>query len=150
MIEINTDSVTISEEGGTIFANIFLKLNNNLFYPQKEWNDFAAIILSWWSREIIDYVNGTIDLAEFCFMDGDYMYRITKKGEFDILRCYYNPYASNNLVAEEKINITHFISDLKSCINKLLLTIGKREAKLEALPEYLKDLSALLKKGPKI
>lgn len=144
MIVFNEKSVTISKEDGTVFANIFLDFKKSEFYPQKEWNDFAAVILGWWAREIIDYMNEKVDPAEFCFMDGSYLFSITHEFNSDVLRCYHDPYSSKKIINEEVIDIAEFISDLKFCINQLLRIIGKRKAKLEALPEYLQLLNTLV------
>ena len=41
------------------------------YYPEKEWLDFGAVILGWWSTEIIDIANGK-NKGELLFMDGPY------------------------------------------------------------------------------
>ena len=143
MIELNETSISISEDG-TAFANLFLYVNENNYYPQNQWNDFVAIVLSWWSQEIINYLSKNIDIGIFSFMDGDYEYRITRQNNTHRLTCYENPHGSSTIVFNEQINILNFVLSLQRSINLLLRFAKDKNVKLEGLPEYLKDLQPII------
>lgn len=39
------------------------------YYPAPYWNDFGAVILSWWLRAVVELFEGA-DTADFLWMDG--------------------------------------------------------------------------------
>ncbi len=65
---INLDSFQINRN---ITGVIYFEQDGK-FYPQKNWNDFAVIISSWWTYEFFQFIKKNKKSCEFLFMDGHY------------------------------------------------------------------------------
>lgn len=68
-IVLNEESVQQSESGA-ITGEIYFSVGDR-FFPEENWNDFVATILSWWINNLLSSKNSGHNL-EFCFMDGPY------------------------------------------------------------------------------
>lgn len=62
-----------------VTVTFFLDINGNVF-PGEQWTDFAIIVLSWWTKEVIE--NYHLEHADFVlyFMDGPYRIECSKSG----------------------------------------------------------------------
>lgn len=63
------DLDSLEESGSKITGIIFLQLGERAF-PEERWNDFVAVILSWWLAAIKNHKN------EFFFMDGSFSFKV--------------------------------------------------------------------------
>ena len=69
-IIFNSESV-IEERSGKITGEIYFEINGQ-YFPEKGWNDFPAIILSWWIQEFLKFKRYKEKNIEFMFMDGPF------------------------------------------------------------------------------
>ena len=81
MIKLILDDNSIKKgKSGLITGDIYFETLQG-YYPEKNWNDFVMIILSWWANSFVDFLQGNQKEMEFHFMDGPYCAYISKSGE---------------------------------------------------------------------
>jgi hypothetical protein len=73
------ESLEISKRG-IITGRISLKLGNNVFFPEKEWNDNVIVIINSWIDNCFFINNLKNDKyeIEFNFMDGPFFFKVIK------------------------------------------------------------------------
>lgn len=54
--------------------------SGNLAFPEDVWDDFPVIVVGWWLKALADYVQGFQDTIDLLFMDGDFLVRLSGKG----------------------------------------------------------------------
>lgn len=69
-IIFNSESV-VEERSGKITGEIYFVIDGQCF-PEKGWNDFPTIILSWWIQEFLRFKRNKEKNFEFLFMDGSF------------------------------------------------------------------------------
>lgn len=69
-IILNSESV-LKEKSGKITGEIYFEIDGRCF-PEKGWNDFPAIIISWWIQEFLRTKRYKEKDFEFMFMDGPF------------------------------------------------------------------------------
>ena len=75
---IDEDRFEMLQLSRNIIGGIYFKVEDE-FFPQKEWSDFAVVILAWWIESIIRGSKSKINSScELLFMDGPYSVRGTK------------------------------------------------------------------------
>lgn len=67
---------------GAVTGQIFFKVNSVAF-PDDAWNDFALVILSWWSEALAALRGGAGTETELIFMDGPYALRLRRQSDGD-------------------------------------------------------------------
>jgi hypothetical protein len=72
-ILLNEESVRISDSklSDAIFAQIYIEIDASTNFPEIGWDDFAEIVLDWWTDSAIKLINEKSE-ASFRFMDGDF------------------------------------------------------------------------------
>lgn len=77
IVNIGLDSLRLNNRG-VITGEIYLSLKDFIF-PEKGWDDFVIVILSWWLTAISNVIEGSIGcVQEFSFMEGPLLVKITK------------------------------------------------------------------------
>ncbi|MCK0206368.1 hypothetical protein [Ornithobacterium rhinotracheale] len=103
-----------------IFACVYIYLDNGIYFPEKNWDDFVLIIFAWWSDSIINLLNGSTH-EDFCFMDGNFHFKINVFNE----RLFTINFYHNNLELQSFVlNKSTFYSEMKRNMNILLRHIN--------------------------
>jgi hypothetical protein len=63
-----------AERGAEVVFTIAFE-NDGTYSPEKNWVDFGAVILMWWSRALLQLLNGAHE-QELTFMDGPFAIRV--------------------------------------------------------------------------
>lgn len=61
---------------GSITAPLYIEITDYQF-PEKGWSDFVVVVLGWWVESMLKIVSGSTRIAEFRFMDGPQLIRLT-------------------------------------------------------------------------
>jgi len=77
MITVQTESKSIEQsKSQAITGVIFFDLGGYQF-PEKGWNDFIVVVLSWWLAALENIISGSADNEVLRFMDGN-LYVVVK------------------------------------------------------------------------
>lgn len=86
----NLDTIKVWKSG-SFTGWLYFELDNEVYFPEEEWDDFINIVLNWWIEGFLSFVNSKSDFFEIDFMDGPYSMKIVKKSNIDIeLSCFRN------------------------------------------------------------
>jgi hypothetical protein len=72
-IKVQTDQLQtelVNEDASTLLLEIVWEFDG-LYYPEKNWTDFACVIIGWWVSTVVKIMDGE-DKVNFAFMDGPY------------------------------------------------------------------------------
>ena len=83
IVEIEDDSLCFGTDG-VITGRIFLRCGDTCF-PEASWNDFAAVVLTWWVEAILALDESACAPKELRFMDGPFWAEVSND-ETDSLR----------------------------------------------------------------
>lgn len=84
IISPNSIRQSVGSNTKNIFGEIYFQLNHDLFFPEKDWDDFIVIILNWWIEQSISSSNGSEAVCRF--MDGPYYFTLKSESDsFDIV-----------------------------------------------------------------
>jgi hypothetical protein len=125
-IEINIclDNLSINNRN-VITGEIYFSYNDQ-YFPEKGWDDFIVVILTWWHKAIINLIssrqNGIVQ--EFEFMDGPLLVKGTKLSD-DIVELQF---------IKEKKDSEHIFFTCQTSINKFKKTL------LNSTKQLLKDI----------
>jgi hypothetical protein len=84
-IEMNSGTMERAASG-SITGAIWIQLGD-IAFPEQAWNDFAVVILGWWTNEAAALIAGTKTRGEFSFMDGPFSVSIAADREDWKLEC---------------------------------------------------------------
>lgn len=131
---------------GLITGEIYFE-ENNIYFPEKGWNDFPVIILGWWINSFLELVKQNSETFEFCFMDGPFkLVGVVKRKEMiEMYSWSQYVYANqkNCLGYTNKKEIQNML--LKAC-RKLFSVValsGISDAKLDGLKKMFSELKEL-------
>lgn len=105
---IMVDLDSLEESGSEITGIIFLQLGERAF-PEERWNDFAAVILSWWLAAIKNHEN------EFSFMDGPFSFKV-KGAELEL---WMNDRLETTYLIDSELITYHILSAVQRVITHL-------------------------------
>lgn len=71
MVCINVDSTSLVKSDNNVITGILSVSVNDFYFPDKDWNDFIVIVLSWWAKESITLLDSNRKVV-FDFMDGPF------------------------------------------------------------------------------
>lgn len=74
--DLMVNSLSISRNGN-IFGIVFFEIDEVIF-PEKLWNDFVVVILSWWLDELCVIFHKEKDAVILKFMDGPMFVRVSR------------------------------------------------------------------------
>ncbi|MGJ5177254.1 hypothetical protein ACQR16_00530 [Bradyrhizobium oligotrophicum] len=81
LMKIVFESDTLHQsQMGSITAVVYFDFGNGLKFPAEGWNDFVAVIASWWTRAFEKIVTQH-DTEKFFFMDGPYWISAVPQGK---------------------------------------------------------------------
>jgi hypothetical protein len=79
-INIQADPSTLEVGALNTTGVIYLSVED-VFFPEKNWNDFVFTVLSWWMKSADNLNKGLTSTEDFNFMDGPFKFNINKKGD---------------------------------------------------------------------
>lgn len=119
-ISISLDTLSINNRN-FITGEIYFSYNDQ-YFPEKGWNDFIVVILTWWHKAIINLIssrqNGIVQ--EFEFMDGPLLVKGNKLSD-DIVELQF---------IKEKKDSEHIFYTCRTSINKFKNTLLHNTKKL--------------------
>jgi len=74
-VQVTVDLSTFRLERGVVTGEICLTIDGQAF-PEPGWNDFAVVVLGWWTEAIAELLDGA-PYRELLFMDGPYLAAIS-------------------------------------------------------------------------
>lgn len=74
-VQVIVDLSNFRLEKGVVTGQIWLTVDGQAF-PEPGWNDFAVVVLGWWTEAIADLLDGA-PYRELLFMDGPYLAAIS-------------------------------------------------------------------------
>ena len=80
MLEIRTGEDFLFTDSGLYTCRLAVMTENGVF-PDEEWNDFAGVVLKWWSDAVLQRAACEGALFELLFMDGPYRICGRREGE---------------------------------------------------------------------
>jgi len=141
-ISLILETKTIEKSSnGKIFGNIYLS-NEHIYFPEKDWNDFIVIILSWWVTSLIKLQSNQSIEEVFNFMDGSFAFSIKMKGS---KLCYITCY---DTATEEIIEIieNYSFKDINKNIFEVACTLEEYCIKNNWINEDIKELKNSISK----
>jgi hypothetical protein len=76
---IRIDEVSFRKGANNITGVIYIELGN-IAFPERGWNDFPVVIVTWWLQALIKLLAGTPSEQTFLFMDGPFEFRVASTG----------------------------------------------------------------------
>ena len=113
---IKIDLSNTYKEGDKIFGNIYFE-NDDVIFPEKNWNDFVVVIVNWWSESLYRLINNETVSEELEFMDGPLSIKINffNENKFDLFFVNNGKVQFNtNVKMDEFVGL--FIKELNSLI----------------------------------
>jgi hypothetical protein len=77
-VNVKVDTQTFAVQSGTVTGRIYLKCSDDLCFPERDWNDFPVIILTWWLDAMFAFVTALAPAVQLHFMDGPFSVKICK------------------------------------------------------------------------
>ncbi|MCH1625329.1 hypothetical protein [Fredinandcohnia quinoae] len=121
-IEMNIDLDTLSiNNRNVITGEIYFSFNGE-YFPERGWNDFIVVILTWWHTALINLKNSRQNgiVQEFDFMDGPLLVRGFKISD-DIIELRF---------IRKTIGSEHIFFTCQTSINSFKKTLLKRTKQL--------------------
>ena len=104
---------------GDITGIISLSINE-LFFPEKEWNDSILTLVEWWAEGYFTLLTSKQDEHLFYFMDGPYAYRIKRGDDESILLLESRSFNTNKTVEIHNIDINGSVHNFIRFLNKII------------------------------
>jgi hypothetical protein len=126
-----------------VTVTFFLDINGNVF-PNEQWTDFAIIVLSWWTKEVIE--NYQLEHVDFIlyFMDGPYRIECSKSGTSLQMNFVEDKKAAVNKYTAVQ-SIDSFALELIEVSTILIKSVKKRRfSKINELRNLKKSLKVLM------
>ncbi|OCG11732.1 hypothetical protein A9G24_09460 [Gilliamella sp. App6-5] len=137
---INPDSIRVSKSkvSTQIFSEIYFQIGN-IFFPEKKWDDFTVIILSWWLKEACKIKKNNIAKAHFSFMDGPFYFEVHFVSETCNIEFIEDRYDKKEVIYSGKIECLHLFNLLKKNANLLIRNIPSEAENLKDVIELKKN-----------
>lgn len=121
-IVLEPDSIQVSQGDFSrqVFARIYC-VTGDACFPEQGWDDFALIVLEWWSQQWFNLAEGRA--AEFQFMDGAFHFTslpAAKPGEVAV-----SFYENRQLVKTMEIRQRLLMEKLSKTFNQLLRLLAE-------------------------
>jgi hypothetical protein len=141
---INPDSIRVSKSkvSTQIFSEIYFQIGN-IFFPEKKWDDFTVIILSWWLKEACKIKKNNIAKAHFSFMDGSFYFEVHFVSETCNIEFIEDRYDKKEVIYSGKIEYLHLFNLLKKNANLLIRNIPSEAENLKDVIELKKKLKLI-------
>jgi hypothetical protein len=136
-IKIDLDSISI--EVNKIFGNIYFE-NENIVFPERQWNDFILIVVNWWLESLSKFVADKSLSVELFFMDGSFSIKINRLDD-NILKLYF--VSENQIKGTETVLMRNFVKDFLKEANTLIRFINKLDKNNEELGLLKKNYDKL-------
>lgn len=128
---INPDSIRLSKNkiSEQVFSEIYFSIHDDIFFPEKGWDDFSVVIMGWWLERSLGIRGG--DKAVLNFMDGPYYLEISELGEDYTILFVNDKYNVKKVICSEKINGKLFLKVLLKSANLLIRSIPDEAKELD-------------------
>lgn len=103
---------------GDLFTCTFYCLTDGGAFPDDQWTDFAATVLSWWANEIGCSVHPQKTAFKLLFEDGPFWIDCSKEGEFVTLRFKTDRHIAD-VIPEQKICYLDFAREIARAARSL-------------------------------
>jgi hypothetical protein len=113
-VEVDAKALRMSK-AGSITGPVFVRTSSQEF-PSKSWDDFAVVVLGWWSEAILALIQGASE-ASLRFMDGPYKIRIAKN---DVDHVRLELFRGDTLQGNSDASVSEIVSGLREAGEKLL------------------------------
>ena len=138
-LKIKDDSIKISFKGN-VTGIIYLQYDNFIF-PEENWNDFIVILLTDWSKKLINLASKGTSEEVFRFMDGPFFFHIYSLDKIhEIEFCH-----SNSTIKRVSFNFMSFVIEFISVLNKIFPKIKNENINIKELDLINKNLKILQK-----
>lgn len=145
MISLIIDSVRLSksEVSEQIFSEIYFHIRDDIFFPEKGWDDFSVIVMGWWLGKCRDIREG--NTAVFYFMDGPFYFEVSKLNNNCIIRFIKDKYHRKNILYSEEIDEEFFLRLILRSANLLIRSLPCEAKKLNDVTVLINNFQSLQK-----
>lgn len=113
------------ENGNNLFSHIsknisgivYVKFDNNIYFPDKDWDDIITMILDGWTYQIIDFLTTKSDYLALSFYDGSFDLKIFVKDNNYYVNAIHN---EQFIVYEQKFDLKEFLLSFIKSANSFL------------------------------
>lgn len=148
VVDVDHRSLCFGTEG-VVTGRIILRYGN-ICFPEAGWNDFVAVVLSWWVEAAIDLCGPTGKSRELRFMDGPFWVDVTRTEPSSLQFCFvHGQKRPPQVVFSAKSNAGVFWESLIATSQQLLKITESRDFysyELSQLGRLEKELDELYKK----
>lgn len=143
IIPPDTVRVSKSKVSTQIFSQIYFQIENNIFFPEENWDDFTAAILNFWIEEACRV--GRHYMANCRFMDGPFYFNIYYVNQICNIRFIDDTYGKREIIFSGEIDYCYLLNLLKRNANLVIRNLPKEAFKLNDVIELQKNLELIQK-----
>jgi len=124
-VDIALDMTAFDQaKSGRITGPIWLR-HKDIEFPERGWNDFPVIVLSWWLRNVTHLADGTTALCHF--MDGPFEFNVSKVGSgLCQVQLVEQRAHTSKLLSEFMADESEFITALRTAAGTVLSECSRR------------------------
>lgn len=123
-INVNFSSFLFSEKG-TITGEISLS-KDNIFFPEKHWNDFIVEIFGWWLSDLRSMIENGEKEQDFAFKDGDFCFLLSEKNNTNWTISMFEEIPPQTPVNEFVLQKKEFLRNLLAAVRETLKFCGDK------------------------
>jgi len=125
-VEIDAKGMEVDLVSKHIVGPIHVTVGN-CFFPEKEWSDFAALILVAWTSETLKLISDPEHVAECHFQDGPYWFELeyASPGKWRFVACERSRDTPRHEMIETIVSASTMIAQLSAALDKLLASCKK-------------------------
>jgi len=124
-IYVDKQSFEISSRN-VITGIVSLKIDKDIFFPERDWNDSVIIILIFWIEDIIEIRVKKLRTMKFYFFDGPFAFEFIEKQKLSYLQLFDN----GKTVSRRHVNFNNFVNgfqrNLLKCCEEVIEEMDKR------------------------
>lgn len=139
---VETESFIMSEKSKNIIGEIYVSLEDDVYFPQFKWTDFVVVILGWWLEAILKISTAKENTStKLMFMDGPIYMRAIKVSN-DIIEI---ELIERDVVQKRfECSINQFTNSLQMAAKKVLSDIENRNWETRDIDSLKRTLSQVL------
>ena len=138
-MQIIFDPTTLHQsKRGSVTAVVYFDFGSVGRFPGPGWNDFVAVILTWWLAALEELIQGSEEVC-FRFMDGPYWITAIAQGRDVLLRCTEDRIGAGVLY-EVTVAVEHLKYELMSFSSRLLSACAKADIRSAILDDLRRHL----------
>ena len=130
---------SISKQGQSVFGEIYFK-DDDILFPEENWNDFIVVILNWWLEELTKFTKNEKTTAELLFMDGPLSVKIN---HFDDKTLKFFFTHNDKIIKSLLVETENFIKFFLIEVNTLILFLEKNKWDNDEIRKLVKNYALL-------